>query len=379
MAHKIFFNLECTQPSGGAKRHGGGIYGEIVLRRIAERGLPVVAFYNSEKWLNPDVAALAQKYPSLQLVDRKGRSLQEVFDAAGCDVVFSPIFSSEADALQGPRHVNVVHGLRNLELRYDSHCTRYGCGKSMRERARLWVWRLIPNIMRRKFRKQLAGTMAHEFVVVSRHTAQAVKVWYPELATRDIKVFYSPCTVRPLEPTPEPAKEKYILMVSGNRWEKNIIRAAQALDKLYDQGQLPDVKVKITGLRSLSDVDYRFRHPDRFEALGYVDDDVLARLYAQAWAFLYPTLNEGFGYPPLEAMHAGVPVAASAVCSIPEVCGDAVLYFTPYDVPEIANRVLQLAEPAIRQRLSQAGRERFAMIKARQDADLDSLIDYLYD
>lgn len=378
MPHKIFFNLECTQPSSAAKRHGGGIYGEIVLRRIAARGLPVAAYYDSSRWLNPEIKALARECPSLELVDRHGRALQEVLDSTGADVVFSPIFSSEADALRCPRHVNVMHGLRNLELKYDSHCTRYGRDKGLRDRLRMMVCRLAPGMMRKRFRQQLGRTLAHDFVVVSDHTAHAVKVWYPELADRDVRVFYSPCTVREDAAAAPEAKEKYFLMVSGNRWEKNFIRAAMALEQLFDNGQLEGVNVKVTGLKSLRDVDYRFRHPDRFQALGYVDDDELGRLYSGAYAFLYPTINEGFGYPPLEAMSAGVPVAASAVCSIPEVCGDAALYFNPYDVAEIANRALQLTDQATRQRLARAGRDRFALIKARQDADLDLLIDYLY-
>lgn len=55
---KILFDLTATQPIGSNKRHGGGKYGEVVLRRILERGLPVACYYDSNKWLNPDMKSL---------------------------------------------------------------------------------------------------------------------------------------------------------------------------------------------------------------------------------------------------------------------------------------------------------------------------------
>ena len=77
--------------------------------------------------------------------------------------------------------------------------------------------------------------------------------------------------------------------------------------------------------------------------------------------FIYPSINEGFGYPPLEAMSKSIPVAASAVCSIPEVCGDAALYFNPYDIEEIANRIVQLADPVMHRNMAERGRKRYEL------------------
>ncbi len=71
--------------------------------------------------------------------------------------------------------------------------------------------------------------------------------------------------------------------------------------------------------------------------LGKVSDELLASLYKNALAFVYPSLNEGFGMPPLEAMNLGCPVLASNISSIPEVCSDAALYFNPYNIKEICN------------------------------------------
>ena len=58
---KLLFNLERTQPTATVKRHGGGIYGEIVFKRIVERNLPVEAVYDSSKWFNPELERLCQE------------------------------------------------------------------------------------------------------------------------------------------------------------------------------------------------------------------------------------------------------------------------------------------------------------------------------
>jgi glycosyltransferase involved in cell wall biosynthesis len=92
---------------------------------------------------------------------------------------------------------------------------------------------------------------------------------------------------------------------------------------------------------------------------GYVDSSDLEGLYAAASAFVFPSLNEGFGLPVLEAMARGVPVVTSAVSSLPEVAGDAALLVDPASVGEIAAAIIRvLTEPALRERLVAAGRRR---------------------
>ncbi|QTX05266.1 glycosyltransferase family 4 protein [Agromyces archimandritae] len=76
--------------------------------------------------------------------------------------------------------------------------------------------------------------------------------------------------------------------------------------------------------------------PDWVERRGLVPDAELRELYRRAAVLAYPSLYEGFGLPPLEAMASGCPVAASNAGSIPEVCGDAAVLFDPYDVEAIA-------------------------------------------
>jgi glycosyltransferase involved in cell wall biosynthesis len=87
---------------------------------------------------------------------------------------------------------------------------------------------------------------------------------------------------------------------------------------------------------------------DTVVAMPRVSDEMLAEAYAAARLFVYPSLNEGFGFPPLEAMSVGTPVLASRVSSIPEVCGTAPFYFDPSDQAAFSRELLRALndEPA---------------------------------
>jgi glycosyltransferase involved in cell wall biosynthesis len=99
----------------------------------------------------------------------------------------------------------------------------------------------------------------------------------------------------------------------------------------------------------------------RLRFLGYVEREDLRRLYAGAQFFLFPSLYEGFGLPPLEAMTMGAPVITSNVSSLPEVCGDAALYADPANRDDIRKRIEEMrGDPALRARLAAAGREQAA-------------------
>jgi glycosyltransferase involved in cell wall biosynthesis len=92
---------------------------------------------------------------------------------------------------------------------------------------------------------------------------------------------------------------------------------------------------------------------------GYVSEELLAWLYTSARCFLYPTLYEGFGFPPLEAMACGVPVITSDCTSVTEVVGDAAMLVDPASEESIGNAVVRLLrDEALRCQLIQRGRAR---------------------
>lgn len=104
--------------------------------------------------------------------------------------------------------------------------------------------------------------------------------------------------------------------------------------------------------------------------LGYVTNPHLYALYKNALACVYPSLNEGFGMPILEAMSLGTPVITSAISSLPEVAGGAALLVDPFDVEDISRAMEKLySDPALRANLIQKGLARAKMFSWTKAAD----------
>ncbi len=95
---------------------------------------------------------------------------------------------------------------------------------------------------------------------------------------------------------------------------------------------------------------------------GYIPDDDLKIIYQNAGVYIFPSLKEGFGLPILEAFAAGIPVICSNVSSLPEVAGNVALYFNPYNVDDMVEKIKQLLEnEELRNKLIQKGYERLKL------------------
>lgn len=96
--------------------------------------------------------------------------------------------------------------------------------------------------------------------------------------------------------------------------------------------------------------------PARTHLTGYVDDRQLVALYTHCLAFVYPSLYEGFGLPPLEAMSCGAPVLTSSVTSLPEVCGTAAIYADPLNPLDLASKLKLIStDSSLRLQLRERG------------------------
>ncbi|MFQ5677076.1 MAG: glycosyltransferase family 4 protein, partial [bacterium] len=132
----------------------------------------------------------------------------------------------------------------------------------------------------------------------------------------------------------------YVLTVSSLNPRKNLKRILQA----FNLAKLKNAKLLIVGenRRIFRREDLSQHLNDNVIFTGFVEDEELVRLYKNAKLFLYPSLYEGFGIPPIEAMLCGCPVIVSNVSSMPEICGDAAFYVNPLDPNEIKDAVLEV-------------------------------------
>ncbi|MFW5828271.1 MAG: glycosyltransferase [Alkalispirochaeta sp.] len=423
--HRLVFDLIALQPEGTSPVSGGGEYTRRVfltlvdhaiesgraesitavasagapldplVREAASRaGIPIrrvgtpeeVGALLAEVGATRFFSALPLRYAAvirrMQATRRVGGSIPRSFVPEGCQFVYT------------------VHGLRALELPSDRDELRYAT--SLRAVGRY----LVPRLARRwylarrraQFRRLFSLAQDQQIITVSDHSRHSILSTFPELAGGDtpIHTLYSPAATDPARGAvpvqgsiPSAGDNAVIhdltprgfyLVITANRWGKNGARAVDALLHLYETGLLKR-KTVLVGIASHGrQVPYirRLRsHPraDRFVLLDYLPREDLQRLYARARALVFPTLNEGFGYPPLECMAAGTPVITSGINSIPELVGDAALLCNPWSVSEIAARVLQIErEPETVARLQEAGPRRAAHIRAHQERMLTELV-----
>jgi glycosyltransferase involved in cell wall biosynthesis len=157
--------------------------------------------------------------------------------------------------------------------------------------------------------------------------------------------------------------QRYVLMTGTLEPRKNVPRAIEAFAGLPHQIRR-DRKLVLVGSRGwdLAQLDSALRrHADVVHVLGRVPDHDLPALLAGADVFCYPSLQEGFGLPVLEAMAAGTAVVTSSVSSMPEVAGDAALCVDPLDVDAIRAAMAKLlSDQAVRDDFGRRGRERAA-------------------
>lgn len=151
----------------------------------------------------------------------------------------------------------------------------------------------------------------------------------------------------------------YILGVSTLEPRKNLEHVIRCFAKVVQQQGIKDLNLVLVGAKGW-EYDKIFQEianfglsKDRIVITGYVADEDLAALYSGAMVFIYPSLYEGFGLPPLEAMQCGIPVITSNNSSLPEVVGDGGIMLDAADADGLCHSIVKLySTPALRQEMS---------------------------
>ncbi|OIN61267.1 glycosyl transferase group 1 [Arsenicibacter rosenii] len=154
--------------------------------------------------------------------------------------------------------------------------------------------------------------------------------------------------------------QPYLLSVATLEPRKNIDHLIRCFVRLIRSGELTDgTKLVLVGTKGwlfdtiLRELGRNEQIRSRVIVTGFVPDENMAALYSGALVFVYPSLYEGFGLPPLEAMQCGLPVITSNVSSLPEVVGDAAIQVDPTDADALCQAILTVVNEAdLRQQMS---------------------------
>ena len=157
--------------------------------------------------------------------------------------------------------------------------------------------------------------------------------------------------------------DEFVLYAGNVKPHKNLERLIQAFHLVRRRG-LDHLKLIVAGdevskYAALRRAVHRYQLHKYVRFLGYLPEETLAVMYRLAGVFVFPSLYEGFGLPPLEAMASGTPVVTSNVSSLPEVAGDAALLVDPYDPGAIADGIYTvLTDETTRRDMRRRGLER---------------------
>jgi len=189
----------------------------------------------------------------------------------------------------------------------------------------------------RAYRRKVYGWSARRsrlVITISRHAADTLveRLGLPEERVRPIHLGIDHDVFRP----GDAARGEFILYPARGWPHKNHVRLFEAFTEL--RRRHPGLELVLTA--------YEGPVPEGVRSLGRVGRNELVQLYRTAAALVFPSLYEGFGQPPLEAMACGCPVACSNVASLPEVVGDAARLFDPSSTEELVDAVEDvLADP----------------------------------
>jgi glycosyltransferase involved in cell wall biosynthesis len=198
----------------------------------------------------------------------------------------------------------------------------------------------------------------HDLIELYQAPPSKVSVLYPGVDSRFAPVEDAEA-LRAVRARYSLGDEPFVLSVGTVQPRKNYVRLAEAFARLA----IPGVRLVIAGGKGwLADPLHarigELGIGDRVTFAGFVDDDDLPALYSAAAAFAYPSLYEGFGLPPLEAMACGVPVVVSNTSSLPEVTGDAAVQVDPYAVDALSAALQRvLTDHGLRAELREKGRQ----------------------
>ena len=233
----------------------------------------------------------------------------------------------------------------------------------------------LPNRLAHRYARtmmQMSANRSRRILTVSQASKQDI-LHYLRVPEDKVEVIYNALDERlATPPTIEEltrVRDRYALqspfiLYAGNiKPHKNVDRLIEAYAILRRQGVV-DAKLLIIGdevskYPNLRRLVHRHQLHPHVRFFGFVSDEMLSILYRLATVFVFPSLYEGFGLPPLEAMAAGAPVITSNVSSLPEVVGDAAVLIDPMDAHSIANAMARvIGDEALRADLIRRGHER---------------------
>lgn len=397
---RILVDLSSAQPQGTVKVNGGGEYSVVVFKELffslgEKDELEVVlnAQLGENVNLNSFIDENSIKVYKYESIDH----FSKIISDNNFNQLFLPICYHKYGQLKVDNSVRVISAIHDLcdiyfygllNVKYGKYPKLDNLNFLRRFRDSMKSKKRFDNCIE-QHNKVLRLNDNQYIYTVTHYTKSTFSYFLDVENLDDVHVFYPPenhsesydeyCDDIVLDKY-KLSKEKYFMLSAGCRWTKNNAIAIYALDKLFSNSKYSELldgfKVILLGTDDLYKKYFEKNvvNKERFIFEDFVDNLTLEKLYKNAHMFIFPSVLEGFGQPPTEAMKYGTLSACSTSMSIPEVCSGAVIYFDPYDMNSIALAILKSFDREYADSIRRNAVERFEELQTRRKKDLQNLV-----
>ncbi|MCL2206470.1 MAG: glycosyltransferase [Fibromonadales bacterium] len=397
MLKKILFDFITLQDD---VINGGMFYTQKIFYEIVNKDVEIYGLYDGNIPISERIRTILNMH-KIALIDIRDRNVYETINNMQIDTFFIGIaqrYNSFDLCDLKCKIVIVCHDLFDMSLEYfkilqsdplKTFTKKYLIRKRQkRNKIKLiLMFLLYPLVLLRRYirqKKEQKRTMHNYenlkkliiqdnvFVVTDSEYSKYSIEYFLGTPKNKIKVFYAPFSNGKFEENAVTFNEsllkdkKYFLLISMDRSTKNAILFIEQWEKVclytnyeYDCVLIGKIKVNMKNCIILEEV----------------DSSELAYLYKNAFALVYPSFAEGFGYPPIEAAAYGTPSICSNVTSIPEICGDMPVYFSPFYQEDLFRAMIKMMEN--RDIYVEKAKQRFLEVIHRQKEDLEKLFDLI--
>lgn len=359
---KIAIDLSAAQPQRLTKVNGGGEYGAYLFSLLSkDESIALEVFLDTKKGENNLVNTICRQKNIVQHYFANNEELSGLISDGQYDTVFFPICHPSYAGITVDKKQRIVAGIHDLSTIEQAEVIRKVYGKKyFADDGKDWVRRIYRCVNTVGEKKR--AIKAHEKILhlsdrqitytVSYSTKAEILYYFQEFTSDQIPVFYTPETVVFEEKRVDEQEVlskygvksgEYFLCCSANRWNKNNAFAIKVMDSFLSNNEQLHYRAVVLGavgkagdyLKTLP------RNKGGFTFTGYVDRIDMDILFKNAHAFVYPSVIEGFGLPPIEAMRYGTVSLCSTATSITEICDDAAIYFDPYSASSLYKALLK--------------------------------------
>lgn len=398
---RILFDLIAMEPNAtGSKFHGAADYAKNVLWYLStiNKNNIIDCFFTNNNIPEMCKDIVGENDNIIYIRINKKNEVEDLLLSNNYYTFFSalPYDYTDIKIPQTTKFVFTIHGLRKYEMPFDWNMIYYQ--KAKFNNYLRYIWDLINREKRatqyiNQIKSLINLTENRIIITVSEHSKYSILLTCKNVNENEIEVLHTPSGLREIinKENKENSfnylkkwgieEKKYFLMISCNRWIKNCYRAVKAFDKMFDERPelLKGYKVVLLGITNECRYIHKIKNKDKFIFEGYVEDEDLRDIYSRAYAFVYPTLNEGYGYPPIESMGYNIVPMCAANSSIIEVCKDAACYFNSYNIKEIMNRIYQIMNKKKYEEYLKKGNEHYLHVKELQNKDLIKIANIILD